>query len=68
MVSIGFRTGSSEEVFERISASCQEEADDRIQSAIGMLEPTLTAVLSILTGLILVSVMLPLLQVMANIG
>lgn len=68
MVSIGFRTGSAEEVFERISVSCQEEADDRIQSAIGMLEPTLTAVLSILTGLILVSVMLPLLQVMANIG
>ena len=33
-----------------------------------MLEPTLTAVLSILTGLILVSVMLPLLGVMANIG
>ena len=68
MVSIGFRTGSAEEVLEHISASCQEEADDRIQSAISMLEPILTAVLSILTGLILVSVMLPLLQVMVNIG
>lgn len=68
MVSIGFRTGSAEAALEKISASCQEEADTKIQTAVGALEPTLTAVLSILTGLILVSVMLPLLSVMANIG
>lgn len=68
MVSIGFRTGTAETALSQISAGCQEEADTRIQSAVGALEPTLTAVLSILTGLILVSVMLPLLGVMANIG
>lgn len=68
MVSIGFRTGSAEEVLKRISVSSQEEADSRIQSAVSALEPVLTAVLSILTGLILISVMLPLLGVMANIG
>lgn len=68
MVSIGFRTGTAETALDRISANCQEEADTRIQGAVSALEPTLTAVLSILTGLILVSVMLPLLSVMANIG
>lgn len=68
MVSIGFRTGTAEDALKRISVSCQEEADNRIQSAVSALEPTLTAVLSVLTGLILVSVMLPLLGVMANIG
>ncbi len=68
MVSIGFRTGSAEEALKQISVKCQEEADSRIQSAVSSLEPTLTAVLSVLTGLILVSVMLPLLGVMANIG
>ncbi|MCD8105865.1 MAG: type II secretion system F family protein [Lachnospiraceae bacterium] len=68
MASIGFRTGSAETALEEISARCQEDADARIQSAVGALEPALTAVLSILTGLILVSVMLPLLGVMSNIG
>lgn len=68
MVSIGFHTGSAETVLNRISIECQEEADRRIQTAVGALEPTLTAVLSILTGIILISVMLPLLGVMANIG
>lgn len=68
MVSIGFHTGTAETALDHISASCQEEADNHIQSAVSALEPTLTAVLSILTGLILVSVMLPLLSVMANIG
>ncbi len=68
MFSLGFRTGAAETALDRISTSCQEAADERIQSAIGALEPTLTAILSVLTGLILVSVMLPLLSVMANIG
>lgn len=68
MVSIGFRTGSAETALDHISASCQDEADTRIQAMVNALEPTLTAALSILTGLILVSVMLPLLGVMANIG
>ncbi|MCC8137248.1 MAG: type II secretion system F family protein [Clostridiales bacterium] len=68
MASIGFRTGSAETALEEISVRCQEEADSRIQSAVGALEPVITAILSILTGLILVSVMLPLLGVMSNIG
>lgn len=68
MISIGFRTGSAETVLQKISVNCQEDADNKIQNAVGMLEPVLTAVLSILTGVILVSVMLPLLNVMANLG
>ena len=68
MMSIGFRTGSAEDALEKISASCQQEADNQVQAAVGAVEPTLTAVLSVLTGLILVSVMLPLLGIMTNIG
>lgn len=68
MVSMGFHTGSAETALSRIAMECQEEAEQRIGAAMSALEPTLTAVLSILTGAILVSVMLPLLGVMANIG
>lgn len=68
MVSIGFRTGSAESALQKISVDCRRDADERLQNAIAVLEPTLTAVLSVLTGLILISVMLPLLGVMTNIG
>lgn len=68
LVSIGFRTGSAETALMQISENSQQEAEETIQQAVGAIEPTLTAFLSILTGIILVSVMLPLLGVMANIG
>lgn len=68
MISIGYKTGSSDTALEKISVSCQEEADIRIQNMVSALEPTIVAVLSILTGLILLSVMLPLLGVMSGIG
>lgn len=68
MVSIGFRTGTADTALMQISNSSQKEAEEFIQKAVGAIEPTLTAFLSVLTGIILVSVMLPLLSVMANIG
>jgi type IV pilus assembly protein PilC len=68
MISIGTKTGASDLALEKIAVSCQEEADTRIQNLVSSLEPTIVAVLSILTGLILLSVMLPLLGVMSGIG
>lgn len=68
LLSIGFRTGDAEDALRDISIRTQEQAEDRLQNTIGRIEPTMTAILSVLTGLILVSVMLPLLGVMAGIG
>lgn len=68
MLSIGFKTGTTDTALEKISISCQEEADIRIQNMVNALEPSIVAVLSVLTGLILLSVMLPLLSVMSGIG
>lgn len=68
LISIGFRTGSAEDALTRISQSSQQAAEETLQNIIGAIEPTLTAFLSILTGIILVSVMLPLLNLMASIG
>ncbi|MDD6615559.1 MAG: type II secretion system F family protein [Lachnospiraceae bacterium] len=68
MISVGFRTGSTDAALEKISISCQEEADTRIQNMVSALEPAIVAVLSVLTGLILLSVMLPLLSIMSGIG
>ena len=46
----------------------EEEIEERIDTVLGRLEPTLVAVLSVAVGLILLSVMLPLLGIMVNIG
>ena len=68
LLAIGFRTGDAEDVLKDISIRTGKQAEEQLQNTIDKIEPTLTAVLSILTRLILVSVMLPLLGVMAGIG
>lgn len=55
-------------LFPDIASRLQTETDEKLQSLAGLLEPTLVAVLSVLVGLILLSVMLPLVNVMSNIG
>ena len=44
------------------------QTDEKLQNLAGLLEPSLVALLSILVGLILLSVMLPLVNVMSAIG
>lgn len=68
MLSAGFRAGSLEEVMKQISTQYEEEIEERIDTVLSRLEPTLVAVLSVAVGLILLSVMLPLLGIMVNIG
>ena len=46
----------------------EEEADRKMNGILSALEPTLVAVLSLIVGLILLSVMLPLMGVMSAIG
>ena len=68
MLAAGARAGSLDEVMKRISEQYDEEIEERIDALLGRLEPTLVAVLSVAVGLILLSVMLPLLGIMTNIG
>lgn len=68
MISIGYKTGALDELMEKIAAAYEDEIDLRMNRLISILEPTLVAVLSIIVGMILLSVMLPLLGIMSNIG
>ena len=52
----------------QISEQYEDEIEEQIDTALGRLEPALVAVLSVAVGMILLSVMLPLLGVMVNIG
>lgn len=68
MVSVGFRTGSIDTVMRKISDNYEKETDRKIQSLISVLEPTLVIILSVVVGMILLSVILPLMGIMSSIG
>ncbi|MEA4854075.1 MAG: type II secretion system F family protein [Christensenella sp.] len=68
MITVGFKTGTLEEVMRQIARQYEEEADRRMDAVVSALEPTLVAVLALIVGLILLSVMLPLMGVMSAIG
>lgn len=68
MIQIGITTGQSDRAFVRISEIYAEEVDTRIHNIIAWIEPTLVAVMSVLVGAILLSVMLPLITIISNMG
>lgn len=68
MVNIGVKTGATDDVMRQIAEQYDDEIEQSMASAIAKLEPTLVAVLSVAVGMILLSVMLPLMGIMSNIG
>ena len=68
MIHFGAAAGKLDAVMEKLSGIYMTEADDAIHNVIAMIEPTLVAVLSIVIGGIVLSVMLPLLSVLSAIG
>jgi type IV pilus assembly protein PilC len=68
MAVLAAKTGNLEQVMEKIADTYQEEADDEIHDMISVVEPTLVIILSMIVGLILLSVMLPLLSIMTGLS
>lgn len=67
MTDIAGRTGQVDEVMGKLADQYEEEVDERITSFVSMLEPTLVILLSVIVGTILLSVMLPLLGILAGL-
>lgn len=68
MISVGFKAGQLDSVMDKMTKIYEEEVDDSIERLLSFIEPTLVAILSIIIGGILVSVMLPLTSIMSSIG
>jgi len=68
MMTIGFKTGSMDDIMQKISEAYEEETDEKLRHFISILEPTLIVILSFFIGLILISFLLPLLGIMSSIG
>ena len=68
MIALGVKTGNLDSVLSKIAHIYEEETDKKIRNFISVLEPTLVISLSLVVGLILLSVILPLLSIMTSIG
>lgn len=68
MISVGFKSGSMDSAMKQIADRFEYETDRKIYALIAIIEPTLVIVLSIIVGMILLSVILPLMGIMTTIG
>ena len=68
MIGLGARSGSMDRVLEEVSERMDRAVSDELDSLVGKIEPTMVIILSVITGAILLSVMLPLMEIMNNIG
>lgn len=68
MLAMGVRTGSADEVLEQIADRTQAEVQEQTRRLISRLEPTLVIVMSVVVGVILLSVMLPLVGILTTLS
>ena len=68
MLKLGFRAGKGDELISEIANQAQLDVSDEINAKLSRIEPALVISASVITGIILLTVMLPLLDIMNTIG
>ena len=68
MIKVGFQAGQTDRVMSKLAVIYEEEMDNSINRLVSIIEPSLVALMSVIIGAILLSVMLPLLSVMGSMG
>ena len=68
LLAAGLRSGVGDAAMEQITARMSERSEAAIHEKVSRVEPTLVIIASLLVGMILLSVMLPLMNIMSAIG
>lgn len=68
LLTLGARSGNGDAVMEDIARRLSDEANQALERKVAQVEPTLVLGTSLLVGIILLSVMLPLMNIMTAIG
>ena len=68
LLEMGFRSGCGDSVMTQIAQQLAEDSDAALEARLSQIEPIMVLSTSILIGVILLSVMLPLLHIMSAIG
>ena len=65
---MGLHSGTGDQIMEEIVRRLTREAEDMLENRIGKIEPAIVLTASAVVGAILLSVMLPLMNIMSAIG
>ena len=68
LFAVGVATGQMDKALLRAAAEMDREVDDKLARLTNVLEPMLIIILSVIVGIILISVVLPVVSIMNNIG
>lgn len=68
LLAAGFRAGAAESAMDEVAARCQAEGEEHLSRLLSRFEYSLVVVLCTAVGLVLLSVMLPLLGILSAIG
>jgi type IV pilus assembly protein PilC len=68
LLSAGFRSGITEQAMREVARLCEDDSDAMLFRMVNRVEPALIVVLALSVGLVLLSVMLPLIGMMSAIG
>lgn len=68
MLALGLRSGSGDKVMADIANTLLEEAEEGLSNTVGRIEPIMVTVCSALVGAILLTVMLPLIDILSVLG
>ena len=66
MIRMGVAAGREDQVMAEIAQQTEEEAEEGIARLVGIIEPTLVALLSVVIGAILLAVMLPMAGILSS--
>ena len=65
---MSYRSGSFDEACKKIRDRCADEADTTSENLVAFIEPVLIAIMAVMIGAILLTVMLPMLDIMSKLG
>ncbi|NBK98845.1 MAG: type II secretion system F family protein [Erysipelotrichia bacterium] len=68
MLQIGFKSGKQDEVLKKLVQLYEKDVAISISNFLNIIEPSIVALLSLVVGIILLSVMLPLMSIMSSLG
>ncbi len=68
MINIGFSTGTLDKVMKSVAEKTEAKVENVIETTVSRFEPTMIIIMAVTVGFILLSVMLPLLGIMAVIN
>ena len=68
ILSSGIRSGATPKVMERLSEIYEQNTSRMIESFLSLIEPLMIGVLSLIIGIILICIMLPLIGILSSIG